>query len=186
MCYHLLLHPCQSSLQQRGIILLDHGKGIVIGGPAVVGNGCTLLHSVMLRGNGKDVGDCYPKDCATFCLLKVAPILRLVLLSLLWICETWDTSTKMCLKKCVHKNVPRGNSGEVIERIVTTYIESTTSNYCSSLSTINILYLCTSLFSETLLEGIVPTASNKDDKGKSTMALRAIYALRPEFALYHY
>jgi hypothetical protein len=37
-----------------------------------------------------------------------------------------------------------------------------------------------------ILEGIVPAASNKDEKGKSMMALKAIYALCPEFALYRF
>ena len=36
-----------------------------------------------------------------------------------------------------------------------------------------------------ILEGIVPAAA-KDDKGKSTMALKDIYTLRPEFSLYRY
>jgi hypothetical protein len=89
-------------------ILLDHGMGIVDGRPAVVGDGCMLLHSVMYGGNGKDVGNRHPKDCVTFCLLKVAFTLRLVLLSLLvhWICKTWDTSTKLSLKKCIRKTCP--------------------------------------------------------------------------------
>jgi hypothetical protein len=36
-----------------------------------------------------------------------------------------------------------------------------------------------------ILEGIVPAAV-KDDKGKSTMALKDIYKLRPDFSLYRY
>eukprot|EP00245_Coleochaete_scutata_P002118 TRINITY_DN12736_c0_g1_i1.p1 TRINITY_DN12736_c0_g1~~TRINITY_DN12736_c0_g1_i1.p1 ORF type:complete len:422 (+),score=79.08 TRINITY_DN12736_c0_g1_i1:124-1389(+) len=42
-------------------VLIDHATGIVIGETAVVGDGCTLLHSVTLGGTGKDTGDRHPK-----------------------------------------------------------------------------------------------------------------------------
>jgi serine O-acetyltransferase len=42
-------------------ILLDHATGIVIGETAVVGDNCSLLHTVTLGGSGKVCGDRHPK-----------------------------------------------------------------------------------------------------------------------------
>ena len=42
-------------------IMLDHGTGIVVGETAVIGDNCSLLHSVTLGGTGKEVGDRHPK-----------------------------------------------------------------------------------------------------------------------------
>jgi serine O-acetyltransferase len=42
-------------------ILLDHATGIVIGETAVIGDNCSLLHTVTLGGSGKVGGDRHPK-----------------------------------------------------------------------------------------------------------------------------
>ncbi len=42
-------------------IMLDHGTGIVIGGTAVVGHNCSILHHVTLGGTGKAGVDRHPK-----------------------------------------------------------------------------------------------------------------------------
>jgi serine O-acetyltransferase len=42
-------------------IMLDHGTGIVIGGTAVVGHNCSILHHVTLGGTGKTGVDRHPK-----------------------------------------------------------------------------------------------------------------------------
>lgn len=42
-------------------IMLDHGTGIVIGGTAVVGHNCSILHHVTLGGTGKLGVDRHPK-----------------------------------------------------------------------------------------------------------------------------
>lgn len=42
-------------------VMVDHATGVVIGETAVVGDGCTLLHSITLGGTGKDSGDRHPK-----------------------------------------------------------------------------------------------------------------------------
>ena len=44
----------------RGI-MIDHAHSIVIGETAVVGDNCSLLHSVTLGGTGKSHGDRHPK-----------------------------------------------------------------------------------------------------------------------------
>ena len=44
----------------RGI-MFDHGTGIVIGEPAVLGNDISLLDGVTLGGSGKECGDRHPK-----------------------------------------------------------------------------------------------------------------------------
>ncbi|KAH8044854.1 serine O-acetyltransferase [Aureococcus anophagefferens] len=52
-------HPPGASL--GGGLLMDHATGIVIGETAVIGDNCTILHSVTLGGTGKDRGDRHPK-----------------------------------------------------------------------------------------------------------------------------
>jgi serine O-acetyltransferase len=52
------IHP--AATLGRGI-LLDHATGLVIGETAVVGDNCSLLHSVTLGGSGKVGGDRHPK-----------------------------------------------------------------------------------------------------------------------------
>lgn len=52
------IHPAASI--GKGI-LLDHATGIVIGETAVVGDNCSLLHTVTLGGSGKVGGDRHPK-----------------------------------------------------------------------------------------------------------------------------
>ena len=42
-------------------VMIDHASGVVIGETAVVGDGCSLLHSVTLGGTGKERGDRHPK-----------------------------------------------------------------------------------------------------------------------------
>ncbi len=42
-------------------IMIDHAHSIVIGETAVVGDDCSLLHSVTLGGTGKEDGDRHPK-----------------------------------------------------------------------------------------------------------------------------
>ena len=44
----------------RGI-MIDHAHSIVIGETAVVGDNCSMLHSVTLGGTGKTDGDRHPK-----------------------------------------------------------------------------------------------------------------------------
>ncbi|KAH8071144.1 serine O-acetyltransferase [Aureococcus anophagefferens] len=52
------IHPAASL---GGGLLMDHATGIVIGETAVIGDNCTILHSVTLGGTGKDRGDRHPK-----------------------------------------------------------------------------------------------------------------------------
>jgi len=42
-------------------IMLDHATGLVVGETSVVGDGCSILHSVTLGGSGKTGGDRHPK-----------------------------------------------------------------------------------------------------------------------------
>ena len=42
-------------------IMIDHAHSIVIGGTAVVGDNCSMLHSVTLGGTGKEEEDRHPK-----------------------------------------------------------------------------------------------------------------------------
>ncbi len=42
-------------------IMLDHGKGFVVGETAVLGNNISILHGVTLGGSGKESGDRHPK-----------------------------------------------------------------------------------------------------------------------------
>ena len=52
------VHP---AARLGGGLLMDHATGIVIGETAVVGERCTILHSVTLGGTGKERGDRHPK-----------------------------------------------------------------------------------------------------------------------------
>jgi serine O-acetyltransferase len=52
------IHP--AAKLGRGI-LFDHATGMVIGETAVIGDNCSLLHSVTLGGSGKVGGDRHPK-----------------------------------------------------------------------------------------------------------------------------
>jgi serine O-acetyltransferase len=52
------IHP--NAVVGRGI-MIDHAHSIVIGETAVVGDNCSLLHSVTLGGTGKEDGDRHPK-----------------------------------------------------------------------------------------------------------------------------
>jgi serine O-acetyltransferase len=44
----------------RGV-MFDHATGIVVGETAVIGDNCSILHSVTLGGSGKEGGDRHPK-----------------------------------------------------------------------------------------------------------------------------
>jgi len=52
------IHP-NATLGQG--IMLDHGTGIVIGGTAVIGHNCSILHHVTLGGTGKLGVDRHPE-----------------------------------------------------------------------------------------------------------------------------
>jgi len=41
-------------------LFIDHGMGIVIGETTVIGDNCTIYHSVTLGGTGKDTGKRHP------------------------------------------------------------------------------------------------------------------------------
>jgi len=42
-------------------IMIDHASGVVIGETAIVGDNCSILHSVTLGGSGNESGDRHPK-----------------------------------------------------------------------------------------------------------------------------
>ncbi|RYR57555.1 hypothetical protein Ahy_A05g023264 isoform A [Arachis hypogaea] len=78
-------------LNFKGLILLDHVTGLVVGETAVIGNNVSILHSMTLGGTGKASGDRNPKigdgvliDAGTCILgtLRLVFVLRLVLV--LW------------------------------------------------------------------------------------------------------
>ena len=56
--FHVDIHPAATI--GRGM-MLDHATGVVIGETAVVGENCSMLHSVTLGGSGKVSGDRHPK-----------------------------------------------------------------------------------------------------------------------------
>jgi serine O-acetyltransferase len=56
--YQVDIHP--AARLGRGLFF-DHATGIVIGETAVVGDNCSLLHSVTLGGTGKEHEDRHPK-----------------------------------------------------------------------------------------------------------------------------
>ncbi|UPR05237.1 serine O-acetyl transferase [Chloropicon primus] len=56
--FHVDIHP--GARIGRGM-MLDHATGVVMGETAVVGDNCSMLHSVTLGGSGKVTGDRHPK-----------------------------------------------------------------------------------------------------------------------------